>query len=272
LIPAKRGDAARDRIILYLKKYPFTVIAGDELMVVAGIQDWPRRTRELRVQFGWFIVTGNTAKEMHAEDEFPAEKIDPTQMRPDDYALLSEEQDREAAHRWNLANSIRKKKASVKSRILEYLRANAGSQVTGEELRYVAGNKTEWARRVRELRTEEGWPVATRSNGRPDLGVGMYVLEADRQSPKHDRRIPDETRRKVLRRDGYRCTSCEWNHQEWNPSDPRHLEIHHVKPHVEGGESEYDNLISLCVVCHDRVHRQTRSSKESQADERKDRR
>ena len=57
-------------------------------------------------------------------------------------------------------------------------------------------------------------------------------LEADRQSPEHDRTIPDSVRRGVLRREDYKRTSCRWRYEEWNPSDPRHLELHHVKPHV----------------------------------------
>jgi len=107
---------------------------------------------------------------------------------------------------------------------------------------------------VRELRTEFGWPVATKSTGRPDLGIGVYVLQADRQSPEHDRNIPDDVRREVLRRDGYRCGGCQWSHAEWNPSDPRHLELHHLKPHAEGGENIKENLKTLCTVCHDKLH------------------
>ena len=109
---------------------------------------------------------------------------------------------------------------------------------------------------MRELRTEFGWPVATKSTGRPDLGVGVYVLQADRQSPEHDRHIPDDVRREVLRRDGYRCRECDWSHDEWNPSDPRHLELHHVMPHVRGGENVKENLNTLCTVCHDKLHRE----------------
>ena len=87
------------------------------------------------------------------------------------------------------------------------------------------------------------------------MDVGIYVLQADRQSPKHDRTIKDDVRREVLRRDNYSCTSCGWSHQEWNPSDPRHLECHHVKAHVEGGGNIQTNLITLCNVCHDKIHR-----------------
>jgi 5-methylcytosine-specific restriction endonuclease McrA len=175
-------------------------------------------------------------------------------MKTSDYVLLDTEQDREAAHRWNVANTIRKQPGSVRDKILEFLRANVGRSVTGEELRYVANDKTEWARRVRELRTEVGWPVATKSTGRPDLPVGAYVLQSDRQSPEHDRLIPDDVRGEVLRRDGYECKRCSWSHKEWNPSDPRHLELHHIEHHAKGGRNVKENLKTLCNVCHDKVH------------------
>lgn len=254
LIPPERGSAARDRILYYFRKYPMTVIGGDELLVVSGIQEYARRLRELRVQFGWSIASGVTVKEMRVQGKEEIPKM-LSIMNPDEYILLNGRQDRDAAHRWNTANSIRKEGGAVRDRILKYLRANVGHAVTGEELRYVAGDKTEWARRVRELRTEYGWPVATKSTGLPDLGVGVYVLQADRQSPEHDRRIPDDIRRKVLRRNGYKCRECSWTHDMWNPSDPRHLELHHVTHHAKGGKNIEENLITLCNICHDEMHR-----------------
>ena len=257
LIPRSSDLAARDRILLYLRKYPRVIIRGEEIMVVAGIGEWARRLRELRVQFGWSIVNGITAKEMEQEHEFPL-SVDVSHMGPEDYILLDEREDREAAHRWNEANSIRKSKGSVRDRILQFLKANVGHPVTGEELRYVAGNRTEWARRVRELRTEHGWPIATKNTSRPDLPVGAYVLESLRQSPAHDRNIPDDVRGEVLRRDNYKCQNCGWSRSEWDPSDPRHLELHHKKPHAKGGENSEENLTTLCTVCHDKLHRTLR--------------
>jgi len=254
LIPPECASAARDRILYYFRKYPLTVISGDELLVVSGIQEYARRLRELRVQFGWSIASGITIKEMREnEDEEVLDEL--KGLRPSEYVLLHEEQDREAALRWNMANTIRKQPGSVRDKILKFLRMNVGHGITGEELRYVAGDKTEWARRVRELRTEFGWPVATKSTGRPDLSIGVYVLQADRQSPEHDRLIPDDVRREVLRRDEYRCKDCDWSHHEWNPSDPRHLELHHIKHHAKGGENIRENLKTLCTVCHDKLHR-----------------
>lgn len=252
-LPAECASAARDRILFYLRNYPRSVISGDELMVVSGIQEYARRVRELRVELGWAIASGVSIREMveAGAEEVPDEMKG---MKTSDYVLLDTEQDREAAHRWNVANTIRKQPGSVREKILEFLRANVGRSVTGEELRYVANDKTEWARRVRELRTEHGWPVATKSTGRPDLPVGAYVLQGDRQSPEHDRLIPDDVRGEVLRRDGYECKRCSWSHKEWNPSNPRHLELHHIEHHAKGGRNVKENLKTLCNVCHDKVH------------------
>jgi len=255
LISKEDAGSARERILFYLLKYPQLVIQGDELMVVAGIGEWARRVRELRVEFGWPIMSGVTAKEMFAEDELRLEGVDIGHMEPDDYMLADTTQDREAAHRWNIANEIRRSPHGVRDKILAFMRMNVAQPVTGEELRYVAKDRTEWARRVRELRTEFGWPVMTKNTGRPDLPVGVYVLEEDRQSPAHDREIPDPVRRAVLVRDQYRCRNCGWNHDQWNRSDPRHLELHHVEHHVRGGENVEENLITICTICHDETHR-----------------
>lgn len=257
LIPKETAASGMDRVLAYLQKYALTVIKGDELMVVAGIGEWARRVRQLRVEFGWAIINGSTAKEMAAEGDLPIKGIVVKDLGTDDYILLNKNPDLEAAHRWHVANQIRKRKLGVKAKILEFLRLNVGKPITGEELRYIANNRSEWARRTRELRTELGWPVTTKSTGRPDLPVGVYVLEQDRQSPSHDRQIPDAVRRKVLRRDDYTCVKCEWKHELWNRSDPRHLELHHKEHHVKGGKNTEDNLITVCTVCHDDEHRHT---------------
>lgn len=261
LIPTDGKSAARDRIIAYLLKFPRTLIAGDELMVVSGIGEWARRVRELRVEFGWAIYTGTTIKEAAEETPEIIDELESVlgqknfQLKPDEYILMSDQQDREAALRWNQLNTIRKKNIGVKSKLLEYLRINAGHVVTGEELRYLAKNKKEWARRTRELRTEDGWPVVTRMQGRLDLDVGEYLLEEDRQAEAHDRRIPDPVRIKVLERDGFSCTFCGWCRDDLDPADPRKfLELHHLIEHGHGGPNEAENLTTLCNIHHDQVH------------------
>ncbi|WP_225758888.1 HNH endonuclease [Leclercia sp. Marseille-Q4284] len=252
-------NSARDRILAYLLKYPRVIIHGDELMVVAGISEYARRIRELRVQFGWSVLSGTTLKEMIEQDEMKLEELQArtmTVLKTDVYALMTTEQDREAALRWNEANVLRRSKLSTKDKILSYLRKNVGRPVTGEELRYLANDSKEWARRTRELRTEEGWPIATRNSGRPELEVGAYLLEEDRQAEVHDRKIPDPVRVAVLERDHHTCRNCGWSHVRKTANDPRtFLELHHIEHHADGGENTLDNLITLCNVCHDDVHR-----------------
>lgn len=255
ILPDQSAASARDRILFYFRKYPMTVINGDELLVVSGIQEYARRIRELRVQFGWQIISGTTAKDMFEEGELPLKAEDIKSMGTDDYMLLASEHDQEAAFRWNVANEIRRSSGGVRDKILAFFQRNVGKGITGEELRYVAKDRTEWARRVRELRTEFGWPIVSRQTGRPELPIGVYLLESLRQSPEHDRTIPDDIRGSVLRRDEYKCAACEWSHKDHNRSDPRHLEIHHKLKHAKGGTNTEENLITLCTICHDKIHR-----------------
>lgn len=267
LIPKNEASSARERVIAYFRRYPRTIINGDELMVVSGIAEWARRVRELRVQFGWAIYSGVTFRDM-AEDASEAQDteetaaletavgVHPSKIKPDQYVLMRDEQDRNAAFRWNVLNEVRRKKVSVTDKIIEYFRRNVGEEITGEELKYLAKDKKEWARRVRELRTEQGWPIVTKNSGREDLAIGVYVLEEDRQTYEHDRRIPDPVRVAVLHRDGYKCVRCGWNRSMLSPDDPRKmLELHHVQHHKDKGENTVDNLIALCNVHHDEEHR-----------------
>lgn len=248
---------SRKRILQYLLQHIGLVISGDELMVVAGISEYARRVRELRTQSGWSILSGATVRKIMdlGEDSegLPA-------MKNDDYILVSGEADEEAARRWKVANSIRRKTIGASSKILEYLRKNVGQAVSGEELQYIA-QKYNWPRRVRELRTEQGWPIATKVSGRPDLPIGTYVLEDDKQSPPHDRNIKEPVRREVLLRDKHECQNCGWNHDLWNSSDPRHLEVHHIIHHKERGPNIAKNLITLCNICHNVRHADEKSSK-----------
>lgn len=262
LITKTEAPSARDRIIAYMKRYPVTIIDGDELMVVSGIGEWARRIRELRVQFGWWIYSGVTFKDMAEDQQEDADSlkdtlgVEPAKIRPDQYVLMRSEQDRQAAHRWNVLNEVRKRKASVKDKIIEYFRKNVGEEITGEELKYLAKDRKEWARRVRELRTEDGWPIVTKNSGRQDLAVGVYVLEEDRQAFEHDRSIPDPVRVAVLERDGFKCVLCGWNRSMLSHDDPRKmLELHHKQHHKDMGENTVENLITVCNVHHDEIHR-----------------
>lgn len=101
-------NGARARILAYLQKYMGLVISGEELMIVSGISEYARRVRELRVEYGWRILTGLTLKDMDPNELLGIFKAEDPQLKPDQYILISPEQDTEAAYRWNVAHDIRK--------------------------------------------------------------------------------------------------------------------------------------------------------------------
>lgn len=257
--------SARTRILHYLQQYTGEVISGDELLVISGIQEYARRIRELRVDFGWPVISGLTAKKMQEEGDLNhyANK----EILVDSYILLRNHQDKEAAHRYNLMKDIRKNKTlSGRNRILEFLRSNVGSKVTGEELSYVS-NISDWPRRMRELRTEEGWPIMTKNTGRPDLPVGYYVLSEDKQDSAHDRHIRTEDRIAALDRDGGQCVVCGWPTNKSEGDNMRNsLELHHITHHVKGGSNLIDNLVTLCNVHHDQIHRKDKNNEWGKAE------
>lgn len=239
------AGAAIDRIRLYLTQFSGVIVHGDELAVVSGISDYPRRIRQLRVEQGYQIASG-------ASPDSDAG----IKLKPDEYLLLTTEPDLDQARRWHIANRIRKSTTlSQDERILEFLKENVGKIVTTEELSYVSRDKKEFGRRTRELRTEQGYLIATKFTGRPDLRPGQYILESlDRREEAHDRKITVETQKIVFARDKNTCVCCQWN-RENNPMEGRRfLELHHIQHHKHGGSNEAENLVVLCSRCHDDVH------------------
>ena len=55
----------------------------------------------------------------------------------------------------------------------------------------------------------------------------------------------ESLRLQVLHRDGWRCQSC---------GAMSNLQIHHKLFCSQSGEDSEDNLITLCVSCHEGVH------------------
>lgn len=257
LPPPEDGNSGFARLLSYLRRFQGDVIAGEELQVVSGIHDYPRRIRELRVERGWKIMSGLTLRELREEElEDTGESSIPDDLRPEDYILVSPDRDEEIATHWQIANRIRGKRTGVRAKILEFFLANVGRPLTGEDVRYVANDKTEWARRTRELRTEYGWDIATNMTERPDLPMGTYVLQSDQQAPPHDRHISDKARVEVLKRDHYSCRyiECDFDAKNPPPGPRRRLELHHVIMHAARGSNKSENLVTLCNVHHDAVH------------------
>ena len=97
--------------------------------------------------------------------------------------------------------------ASARTRLRAFFLKNVGRVIGWEELRDASGGITEWARRVRELRQDEGYKILTH-NDRADLKPGQYLLVDPKPEPAFERNISKETRAIVLDRNGYTCQMC----------------------------------------------------------------
>src|ERR1035437_8107120 len=64
---------------------------------------------------------------------------------------------------------------SAKQRIKEFFLANIGTVVNKTQLVEIAYPVAEWARRVRELRDEDHWPILT-NNDLATLKPGEYLM------------------------------------------------------------------------------------------------
>lgn len=130
---------------------------------------------------------------------------------------------------------------------------NIGKVMGSDELRRIAGDITEWARRVRELRTEEGYQILTH-NDRDDLKPGQYILLDPAPKPAFERAISKETRAYVLDRNGFTCQMCGAVAGEPHPYDPtRRTRLHlgHVIDKSLGGTDDASNLRAICSVCNE---------------------
>ena len=131
--------------------------------------------------------------------------------------------------------------------------ANLGRVMVIDELQRVAGGISEWARRVRELRNEEGFQILTH-NDRDDLKPGEYVLDSAKPRPAFAREMSKETRAFVLDRNGFTCQMCGAVAGEPHPFDPgrkTRLHIGHIIDKSLGGSDESANLRAICSVCNE---------------------
>ena len=141
----------------------------------------------------------------------------------------------------------------ARAKLRAHFLANLGRVIEADELRLVAGNISEWARRIRELRTEEGYLILT-NNDRADLKPGEYVLETAKPQPAFARGISKETRAFVLDRNGFTCQMCGAVAGEPHPFDATRktrLHIGHVIDKSLGGSDDASNLKAICSVCNE---------------------
>ncbi len=141
----------------------------------------------------------------------------------------------------------------ARARLRAHFLANLGRVMDSDELRSIAGNVNEWARRVRELRTEEGYLILTHHD-RSNLRPGEYLLETSKPQPAFARGISKETRAFVLDRNGFTCQMCGAVAGEPHPHDSTRktrLHIGHVIDKSLGGSDESSNLKAICSVCNE---------------------
>ncbi len=146
-----------------------------------------------------------------------------------------------------------KKSGGARAKLRAHFLANLGKVMDSVELREVAGNITEWARRVRELRTEEGFLILTH-NDRSELKPGQYLLENPKPQPAFARTISKETRAYVLDRNGFTCQMCGAVAGEPHPYDPSRktrLHLGHIIDKSMGGTDDPSNLRAICSVCNE---------------------
>lgn len=147
----------------------------------------------------------------------------------------------------------RKSSGGARKKLREYFLANIGVTLSAEQLRQVSGNISEWARRVRELRDEEGYKILSH-NDLSELKPGEYLLQTAKPEPAFARDISKETRAFVLDRDGSTCQMCGAVAGESHPYDTSRktrLHLGHVVDKSLGGTDDASNLRAICSVCNE---------------------
>ncbi|MDR1831038.1 MAG: HNH endonuclease [Candidatus Fibromonas sp.] len=143
-------------------------------------------------------------------------------------------------------------KKGSRAKLRTHFLANLGRVMNSDELRQIAGT-SEWARRIRELRDEEGYQILTHHD-KNNLKTGEYLLETDKPQPAFSREISKETRAYVLDRNGFTCQMCGAVAGESHPYDPAkktRLHIGHIIDKSIGGTDDPSNLRAICSVCNE---------------------
>ena len=144
------------------------------------------------------------------------------------------------------------KKIGSRAKLRMHFLENIGRIMGSDELRTIAGT-SEWARRIRELRDEEGFQILTH-NDRSSLKPGEYLLETDELQPAFSRGISKETRAFVLDRNGFTCQMCgavAGEPHTFDPTKKTRLHIGHIIDKSMGGTDDPSNLKAICSVCNE---------------------
>lgn len=145
------------------------------------------------------------------------------------------------------------RKPGSKQLILEFFMRNLGKILESRDIQSASGGASEWARRVRELRNEDGYQILSHKD-RTDLKPNQYLMETIVRLPAFKREISKETRAWVLERNGYTCQMCGLAAGDPDPfggSRTVRLTIGHIVDKSKGGEDTPQNLRAVCTTCNE---------------------
>lgn len=172
------SDSGRARLIAYLRAQTGRVVHTDELMVVAGIGDYPRRIREARADHGWPIISGMAVRDLRSlSNSRDALKRVPGGMSTNEYLLLEDRRDTQAPERWAATKVMRTSQETARNLVRDYFERFPNQRITAEELRYLVGNKSTWTLGVVHM-AESGCMVRGADLTSPGVPPGIFILEA----------------------------------------------------------------------------------------------
>ncbi len=131
--------------------------------------------------------------------------------------------------------------------------SNIGVVLDAKDIREAGGGASEWGRRTRELREDDGYQILSHKD-RTDLKPGQYLLETTKRQPAFKRGISKETRAWVLERNGYTCQMCGVAAGDPDPlggSRTVRLTMGHIRDKSKGGDVSPQNLRAVCTACNE---------------------
>lgn len=144
-------------------------------------------------------------------------------------------------------------KPGSKQLILEFFLRNVGNVLESRDIQEASGGAVEWARRVRELRNEDGYQILTYRD-RSNLKRNQYLMETIERVPAFARNISKETRAWVLERNGYTCQMCGVAAGDPDPLGGNRtvrLTMGHIIDKSKGGDDSPQNLRAVCTNCNE---------------------
>ena len=148
-----------------------------------------------------------------------------------------------------------RRRPGSKERIRQFLLAHIGEVVTSQDIQEAVGPEvTEWARRLRELRNDEGWPIRSHHD---DSSLRPWEYRMDGPPPERGEYvfsspISARMRAQVLERNGYTCQMCgagAGDPDDLHPGRKVRLHIGHIQDRIHGGPVTLANLRALCSTC-----------------------